>query len=302
MSSLARLRGLHNLRVLLHLTLDYGWIALVIYLHQTLPHPWLFYPVACWLIGVKQFAIGEAFLHEASHGMLFYPPRVNQLSNWLVAYPYFQTIDLYRAGHAKHHKKLGRESDPLVMRHRDVSKNPKSFFVIWFVEPLSGIQGFKKAKGILAKLKNPAFRPVILFWIGVLVISSLLEGLHFVLLYWLVPYFWCHTTLIHWSELTDHYQSQAPSRSVKSWLYNGFIAHHAGYHAAHHYRANIPFYRLSEFQAKHEKEIATDWTFGFWNTYFTLSKRHKKALAMPSSKTARYMPQNKSKGPYAPPP
>lgn len=267
----------HNLRVTLNLSLDYASIAGFIYLHQNVfPGPFS-YIVICWLIGIKQFSIGESLLHEASHGILFYPKKLNKFSDVLVAFPFFQTISHYRSGHSKHHKLIAKKGDPLLERHTILSKQ-ESFLSEWFFRPIFGLNIFSNLKKTFGKIRQKKFKPVRFFWLTI-ILSALSLGLGFeLLIYWLIPLFWCQKNLIHWSELTDHYMVKTQSRSVNSWVYNFLIAHNAGYHAAHHFRPNVPFYQLPELQKKEAGRIKTEWTSGFWDTYQTIHQRHRRNL------------------------
>lgn len=267
----------HNVRVSTNLVFDYTWIFGIIYFHQNISSGLFSYIVCCWLIGIKQFSIGESLLHEASHGILFTPKKLNKVSALLVAYPFFQTIENYRKGHSTHHKKLKRDGDPLLEREKQLMTK-KSFFWEWFVSTFSGIKGFQNFKKNLNKLSRKDFHPVRLFWASALILSFFL-GLQFeLLIYWIIPFHWCQTSLVHWSELTDHYLTETHSRSVKSWFYNFFVAHNGGYHAAHHFRPNVPFYRLPKLQKEEANRIKTEWTNGFWHTYRTLKQRHHESL------------------------
>lgn len=274
MRKMTRKNILHNLRVALNLSLDYALIAGFIYIHiHLIPGPFT-YIFICWLIGIKQFSIGESLLHEASHGILFYPKRINNWANVLVAYPFFHTISHYRTGHSKHHKLLAQKEDPLLIRHKELAKK-KSFYVEWFVKPFLGVQAYKKVIKVSEKLRQKNFKPVVIFWVSLVGFCLWMGWGVELFIYWVIPFFWCQTTLVHWSELTDHYMTEGHSRSVNSWIYNFLVAHNGGYHAAHHLRPNIPFYQLPTLQKNESEKITTDWTNGFWNTYWTIEKRHK---------------------------
>ena len=268
---------IHNLRVTLNLSIDYALIAGLIYFHQNVVSGPFTYIAICWLIGIKQFSIGEALLHEASHGLLFYPKKLNRISAILVAYPFFHTIDSYRLGHSKHHKLLAQEGDPLLVRAIELSKQ-KSFFSEWFLKPLIGFHAYNTVKKNIEKLRQPKHRPILFFW-SLVILFCVSQGLVFeLIIYWLIPLYWCQATLVHWSELTDHYMVEAPSRSVSSWVYNFLVAHNGGYHAAHHHRPNVPFYQLPKLQAKESANIQTEWTTGYWDTYKTIRRRHYQNL------------------------
>src|SRR5262245_37373489 len=72
--------------------------------------------VACWLshpvVWVAAFFLmGRSIVmfnilgHEAAHRLLFRHRRLNdEVGRWLLAYPVFQPLELYRRGHFAHHR------------------------------------------------------------------------------------------------------------------------------------------------------------------------------------------------------
>jgi fatty acid desaturase len=79
------------------------WVAVIIG-GATWVDRWWAYLIAFLLMGpiYARFAI---LMHEAAHKLLFTDKRVNNwVGTWLVAYPAWTPIGLYRRGHFAHHK------------------------------------------------------------------------------------------------------------------------------------------------------------------------------------------------------
>src|SRR5438105_3828027 len=85
-------------RALLALVRDWGAIVLIAWLAEAAAHP-LAYVAAAWAIGLFQFALGEAMLHEGSHYNLFPSRRWNLRLEALYALPFFRTVAQFQAEH-----------------------------------------------------------------------------------------------------------------------------------------------------------------------------------------------------------
>ena len=59
-------------------------------------------------------------MHESAHRLLFSNRRVPTISSgkWLVAYPAFVPIDLYRRGHMAHHREEFGPNEPDIPLYR----------------------------------------------------------------------------------------------------------------------------------------------------------------------------------------
>ena len=82
---------------------------------------WWAYLVAFVLMG-PMYARFAILMHEAAHKLLFTDKRVNDwVGTWLIAYPTWTPIGLYRRGHFAHHKE---EFGPERARHRLLRRVP----------------------------------------------------------------------------------------------------------------------------------------------------------------------------------
>ena len=61
-------------------------------------------PITFVLMG-RAFAQFASLMHEAAHRLLFRNRRLNDwVGRWLLGFPSFKPIDLYRRGHMNHHR------------------------------------------------------------------------------------------------------------------------------------------------------------------------------------------------------
>src|SRR4249919_155533 len=76
-----------------------GVIVLALWTHH--PLAW----VAAFFLMGRAFALFAILGHESAHRLLFSNRKVNDwVGKWLVAYPAFVPLDLYRRSHMAHHK------------------------------------------------------------------------------------------------------------------------------------------------------------------------------------------------------
>ena len=79
---------------------------------------WLVWALAFVLMG-RAHAQFAALMHEAAHRMLFRNRRVNDwVGRWLLGFPSFTPIDLYRRGHMAHHRDEFGPEEPDIQLYR----------------------------------------------------------------------------------------------------------------------------------------------------------------------------------------
>lgn len=273
----------------LALARDWGAIVAVAWASERIGG-WPAYLAAVWAIGAFQFAIGEALIHEASHFHLFRTRAWNDRLEALYALPFFMTLSQFRAEHLAHHRDAGTPQDGLLADYRLIGllEPEPDMFWLWFVKPVTGFAGYF----YLTKLSLQPFRcgaKLVAFWTGVVAAAWTLGGLRLLALYWVVPVFWCHASYLYWSEVQDHFGTKSGTRSVTSAL-NNWLFHNNGYHAVHHARAWVPFYRLPEAHAAYlagdGADAARDLSSGFLDTYRQLRDSVVASAAAPAPEPA----------------
>ena len=262
-----------DLRGWLALIRDWGAIVAIAVLSER-AGTWWAYLAALWAIGAFQFAIGECLLHEASHMHLFRTRAWNDRFEALYALPFCMTMAQYREEHLAHHRNSGTPRDGLLDDYRFIGlfRPDPDMFTIWFLKPLSGFAGLVFLRTLGLEPRRCGVK-IVSFWALVAAAALALgglAGLRIVALYWVVPLFYSHAAFLYWSEVQDHYGTRSGTRSVLSPVTN-WLFHNNGYHAVHHVRAAVPFYRLreahDEFIAGPGAAYAQDLSSGFLQTY-----------------------------------
>ena len=252
-------------------------------------HP-LGWVLAFLLMGraMVRFAI---LMHEAAHRMLFSDRRVNDwVGRWLVAYPAFVPIEAYRRGHMAHHREEFGPDEPDLAYYAGYPVAPASWRRKLTRDAL-GSSGWKNLRQLLAALRVPIARPVVLRIVAVQVV--LFAGLWITTgRWWVWPLLWLAPWMTTWRVLnrlravaehgglgpsadrraTTHHVRQHPmARFV-------LVPFNTGHHLAHHVDIGVPFANLPRFQA--ELEAAGYLPAGLeWPSYRALWRHARSAPA-----------------------
>jgi fatty acid desaturase len=224
---------------------DWSVIILLVLVSKWFALWWV--TLVCLLgIGLMQFALGEALLHEASHYNLFRRPRWNRWMGVFYAMPFFTTVEDWRKEHILHHTRFGTPDDHIVEFYAEQGLTRRSPRVGWvcFGKPLLGLVMFEYLRGLLDLNSLKGWLQIGAFWVAVVAFCCLLHAFSSLIFYWLLPLLAVYTTLLHWSEIADHYRTLSGTRSRIGWLHNR-LWHNNGYHAVHHDFPSVPFYQLS---------------------------------------------------------
>ena len=245
-----------------------GAISLSIYIEH-----WAVWVASVWVIGIMQFALAEAVLHEASHYNLFRSRHLHHRLQFLYAWPFMQTMNDYQAEHLAHHKYLMTERDQTSVDYKmyGLAKREPNLFFIWFIKPFTFYPTWHYLRHGNAALDRANWLPLGLFWIAVGGLFVALGQSQYFLLYWIVPLLWVYPILNYWSEIEEHYNTSDGSRSNLSRVIN-FLTHNEGYHTVHHRYPTIPFYNLPKAHAAFVGD-ESDISRGFLDTYRQLQAK-----------------------------
>jgi fatty acid desaturase len=292
----------NNIKSFLVLLKD--WIAIFIVAGFSLWANNIFiYLVAVWLIGIFQFAIGDALGHEAAHNNLFTEQSWNEKLEFLYSFPFLRTISSYREHHFPHHKYLFSDGDyiPEDYEFLGLNKPDKNVFMILFIKPFLGfsvyyfflevilypwLQDSFKLSSLINGIK--CSYKLYLFWLTVILSFSLSGHLDILLLYWFVPLFWCFSFLSLFSEVQEHFNTLSGSRSNVNPVIN-FVFHNAGHHYVHHLYPPIPWYKLPE---AHQALCADnpDISHGILDTYRQLIRNNQIEVESLDNLRVGYLP------------
>jgi fatty acid desaturase len=204
--------------------------------------------------------------HEAAHRLLFRNKRVNDtVGAWLLSYPAFIPLDLYRRGHMAHHRQEFGPDDPDLVFYGGYPCPPRTLWRRLRRDAL-GVSGWKNFAPLLAAVRVRRNRRRALSILGVQALlwaaSGLLTGR-----WWIYPLLWWLPWMTQWRVLNrlrsiaEHGGLEAgPDRRVtthvvrqsamaRAWL----VPYHTGWHLAHHVDMGVPWRNLPRFHAELEQ-------------------------------------------------
>ncbi|MHB1486540.1 MAG: fatty acid desaturase family protein [Acidimicrobiales bacterium] len=235
---------------------SFGVVALAGYLNR-----WWLYPIAFLLAG-RGFGLLSILGHEAAHRLLFKRRRLNDgVGRWLLAYPSFTPLDLYRRAHMAHHRdEMGpNEPDlglyqgyPITRASMKRKLTRDAFFM----------SGWKVLKPLLKAMRNTSSRGLAVRIFGAQAVIAVVLG--FIGPWWLYPALWLAPWMSVWRvinrlravaehggmtrsddrRLTTHHVRQRP------WARFWMVPYNTGWHLAHHVDMGIPFRRLPRMHAE----------------------------------------------------
>jgi fatty acid desaturase len=255
------LRRIDDLRNALTVAAVWGWVAVIVAGAVWIDRP-LGYLAAFVLMG-PVYARLAILMHEAAHRLLFTDKRVNDwVGTWLLAYPSWTPIALYRRGHMAHHKEEFGPREPDLAFYGGY-RCDRADLRRRLVRDAVGISGWKNLAPLGTALTKPATRRVAGSILGVqlLIWASLWAATG---RWWLYPLVWWLPWMTQWRVLNrlraiaEHGGLEAsPDRrvtthtvrqslSARFWL----VPYNTGWHLAHHVDMGIPFRNLPAFHAE----------------------------------------------------
>jgi fatty acid desaturase len=206
--------------------------------------------------------------HEAAHRLLFSNRRVNDVvGRWLLAYPSFQALDLYRRAHMAHHREEFGPNEPDLDLYRGYPIPSDSFWRKMRRDALF-VSGWKNLKPLLKGLLRPSSRRLAASILGVqvVILAACVATGH----WWVYPVLWLAPWMTVWRvlnrlraiaehggmtrsddrRLTTHVVRQ--TALARFWM----VPYNTGWHLAHHVDSGIPWRRLPEL---HAELVASGW-------------------------------------------
>jgi fatty acid desaturase len=257
-------------------------IAVAVWLDN--PFAW----VAAFLLMGRSIVMFNILGHEAAHRLLFRNRRLNDgVGRWLLSYPAFQPLELYRRIHFAHHRdELGPEEPDLALYNgypiTRASLRRK------LTRDALGITGWKLLRGLFRGLRNPASRPVavrILLTQAVLIALFTLAGHPWLYLFlWFLPYMTVWRVLNRLRSIAEHggmirsADRRCTTHHVEQswWARFWLVPYHTGWHLAHHVDMAVPWRNLP---ALHHELVASGWVTpeleypSYWALWRALSSR-----------------------------
>jgi fatty acid desaturase len=227
-------------------------------------HTWWAYVVAFVLMG-PMYARFAILMHEAAHKMLFTNKRVNDwVGTWLIAYPAFTAIQLYRRGHFSHHREEFGPDEPDIDFYGGY-RCDRATLRRRLLRDALGVSGWKNFTALLRAIRVPSARRVVCSILGVQVVLWTLSWAATGRV-WVYPLLWWLPWMTQWRVLNrlrsiaEHggleasKDRRATTHSVRQSLLARFwfVPYNTGWHLAHHVDMGIPWRNLPRFHRELE--------------------------------------------------
>jgi fatty acid desaturase len=262
----AELRKIEDLRNLGTVLLAWLHAAATIGVAIWIAHP-AGYVVAMVLMG-PVFARFAIIAHEAAHKLLFTNKRINDwVGRWLVAYPAFVPLDVYRRGHFAHHKEEFGPNEPDLNLYVGYPISRASLRRK-LVRDAVGISGWKNLQPLLRSMRSGSTRPIALrilaAQLALVAAFTALGRPELYLVLWLLPWMTSWRVINRLRAIAEHGGMEHSSDRRRtthhvrqSVITNFWIAPlNTGWHLAHHVDMGVPWRNLP---ALHAELVAAGW-------------------------------------------
>jgi fatty acid desaturase len=214
--------------------------------------------VAAFLVMGPIHARFAILMHEAAHRLLFSNRRVNDfVGRWVVGFPAFVPIDLYRRGHMAHHREEFGPNEPDVPLYRGYPIARDSFRRKLTRDAL-GITGWKLTKGLFRgvasdneKVRDQA-RSIVAVQLVMLGLFTLAGHPWMYFILWFLPHLTVWRVMNRLRGIAEHGGLKASAdrrettHSVRQHLPARLtiVPYYTGWHLAHHVDSGIPMRNL----------------------------------------------------------
>lgn len=233
--------------------------------------PW-YGAVVAFVVGIVMmgpvFARFAIIGHEAAHKLLFTNKRLNDfVGKWLVAYPAFVPLEIYRRGHFAHHRDEFGPDEPDMNLYVGYPISARSLRRK-LLRDAFGISGWKNLQPLLRAAFVGSTRPIalrILIAQAVLVLIFVIAGQPLAyLLLWLVPWMTSWRVINRLRAIAEHggMERSSDRRRTTHHVHQSAFARfwivplNTGWHLAHHVDMGVPWRRLPDL---HAELVAAGW-------------------------------------------
>jgi len=256
----AEFRRISTWRNVRAVTLAWAWLLGLAYLGT---HGGWLVGVACFMFMGPIHVRFAILMHEAAHKLLFRKKWANDwIGKWLIAYPAFVPIGLYRRSHFAHHREEFGPDEPDIAFYRGYPCEPRDLRRRLLRDAV-GISGWKNFVVLLKALTKRASRPLASAILGTQLVMAV--GLALVTgRWWSYLVFWWLPWMTQWRvlnrlraiaehggmsrsddrRLTTHNVKQ--SLLARTWL----VPFNTGWHLAHHVDMGVPWHTLPAYHAE----------------------------------------------------
>jgi fatty acid desaturase len=260
----AEMRRIPNVRNALAVAACWAWLVALVAVTVRVDHPLGYLAAVVFATPLHvRFAI---LMHEAAHRLLFSRTSINDaVGTWLVAYPAFVPIALYRRGHMAHHREEFGANEPDMAFYAGYPCEPAALRRR-LVRDAVGISGWKNLKALFRGLRAAATRRIAA---SILAVQALMWAIAWITtgrwyvypVVWLVPWMtgWRvvnrlraiaeHGGMAHSNDRRQTTHNIRQSLLARFWI----VPFHTGWHLAHHVDMGVPWTNLPRFHAELER-------------------------------------------------
>ena len=272
-------RHIDNWRNVRAVVMVWFWTALLVYLGANWG-PWA--ALAAFILMGPMHARFAILMHEAAHRLLFSAKKTNDfVGKWLIAYPAFVPISIYRRSHFAHHREEFGPEEPDIAFYRGYPCEPRDLRRRLLRDAV-GISGYKNFAALVKATTKKSSQSVALPILGVQVVMFalfwLVSGAWWsYLVFWWLPWMTQWRVLNRLRAIAEHGgMSKSKDRRLTThnvrqhWLARfWFVPYNTGWHLAHHVDMGIPWHNLPAYHRELEAAgyVTSDITF---ENYFAL--------------------------------
>ncbi|HEX5616581.1 MAG TPA: fatty acid desaturase [Acidimicrobiia bacterium] len=254
-----RLRRIPSVRNGLAVVSVYAQTVAVVVVAVRLDHPVVW--VAAFVLMGRAHAQFAALMHEAAHRLLFRNRRLNDwVGRWLLGFPSFTPIDVYRRGHMAHHRQEFGPDEPDIPLYRGYPISRASFRRK-LVRDATGQTGWKLFRGLLrgvraddAAIRSQA-RSIVAAQVVLAALFAVAGHPWLYLFLWFGPYLTVWRVINRLRSVAEHggmresKDRRETTHSVRQSAIARFflVPNHIGWHLAHHVDSGVPMSRLPEY-------------------------------------------------------
>jgi fatty acid desaturase len=221
----------------------------------------LFVWVLAFLLMGRAHAQFAALMHEAAHRLLFRSRRINDwVGRWLLGFPSFTPIDLYRRGHMAHHRDEFGPDEPDIPLYRGYPIERASLRRK-LTRDATGRTGWKLFKGLLRGVTSSEpmvrsqARRIVAVQLLMIAIGVALGHPWVYFILWLAPFLTVWRVINRLRSIAEHggmersKDRRLTTHSVQQHPIARFflVPFHIGWHLAHHVDSGVPMANLPKF-------------------------------------------------------
>ena len=255
------LRHIDNVRNAITVVSVWAYVVLIVGAAVWLDS-WWGYLIAFVLMG-PMFARFAILMHESAHKLLFTNKRWNDwIGTWVIAYPAFTPVQIYRRVHFAHHRDEFGPDEPDLAFYRPYPCT-RAALRRRLIRDAVGISGWKNFVPLVKGIRNKPFRRIALSILGV---QALLWAVAWLATgrWWIYPVLWWLPWMTQWRvinrlrSIAEHggmersKDRRVTTHNVRQSLLARFwfVPYNTGWHLAHHVDMGVPWRNLPAYHAE----------------------------------------------------